>query len=154
MISATSAISKSYLVLKSMNMKHTIQEKVGSTCLEAVFEWVTLKDNFFVYKSCLKHAKNKISDNFCDWMQKSKLLVLCLKAVFGCPKPAFGHTKPVKTSFCHFCAAFVSQKSGFVHLKDSFVYKIKNLIFGIQLQNLSKSWFWTRFRRLLYEDDF
>ena len=49
--------------------------------------------HFFVYKSCLKHAKNKIFDNFCDWMQKSKLLVLCLKAVFGCPKP--GYTKPV-----------------------------------------------------------
>ena len=73
-----------------------------------------------------------------------------LKPVFGCPKPAFGYTKPVKTSFWHFWAAFVSQKSGFVHLKDSFVYKIKNLLFGIQSQKLSKSWFWTRFRRLLY----
>ena len=111
---------------------------------------ITVKDHFFVYKSCLKHAKNKIFDNFCDWMQKSKLLVLCLKAVFGCPKPAFGCTKPVKISFWHFWAAFVSQKSGFVHLKDSFVYKIKNLLFGIQSQKLSKSWFWTRFRRLLY----
>ena len=37
MISATSAISKSYLVLKSMNMKHTIQEKVGSTWAHTQF---------------------------------------------------------------------------------------------------------------------
>ena len=53
MISATSALSKSYLVLKSMNMKHTIQEKVGSTWLvEAVEDyqdyldaWLRTEDN-------------------------------------------------------------------------------------------------------------
>ena len=94
--------------------------------------------------------KTKFLITFVIGCKKSKLLVLCLKAVFGCPKPAFGCTKPVKISFWHFWAAFVSQKSGFVHLKDSFVYKIKNLLFGIQSQKLSKSWFWTRFRRLLY----
>ena len=60
---------------------------------------------------------NKIFDNFSDWMLKSKLLVLCLKAVFECPKPAFECTKPVKISFWALLSDCVSQKSGFVHKK-------------------------------------
>ena len=72
-----------------------------------------VKDQFFVYKSCLKHAKNKIFDNFCDWMQKSKLLVLCLKAVFGCPKPAFWVHKTCKNKFLALLSCFCESKIRF-----------------------------------------
>ena len=48
MISATSAISKSYLVPKSMNEKHSIQEKVGSTWIGECLDLLSIfKDVLF-----------------------------------------------------------------------------------------------------------
>ena len=66
--------------------------KFVKDCIAPHLRYVTLgiKDHFFVYKSCLKHAKNKILDHFCDWMHKSKLLVLCLKRFLGVQNQLLG----------------------------------------------------------------
>ena len=67
-----------------------------------------LKDHFFAYKSRLKRVQNQLLDNFCDWMPKSKFLILYTKLSFRCTKPDFWLTKATpkcqKLIFYRFCA--------------------------------------------------
>ena len=56
----------------------------------------TKKDHFFVYKSRLKRVQNQLLDKFCDWMPKSKFLILYTKLSFRCTKLDFSHKSSSK----------------------------------------------------------
>ena len=100
-----------------MSFSFSVQKRENFLKIQGI-----VKDHFFVYKSRLKRVQNQLLDNFCDWMPKSKFLILYTKLSFKdhffipkkssktCPKPTFGLDQPVelpknifcvpKTSFC------------------------------------------------------